>query len=78
MTSAARAQGYCDYRFWTTEELIDAYAFEAKRRDQRDREIAQRAIKRELRSRFNATLELLDDKQTTENPKGTFRYLLRG
>lgn len=75
MTSKARAEGNCNYRLWTTEELIEAYAWEAKRINQRDREIAQASIKKELKRRFNATLKLLDDWQTAENPKGTYRYL---
>jgi hypothetical protein len=76
MASRARLEGNCDYRLWTTEELIEAYAFEAGRRDQRNREITQREIKKELKRRFDATIRLLDDEQTVENPKGTFRYLL--
>jgi len=76
MASRARLEGNCDYRLWTTEELIEAYAFEVGRRDQRNREITQREIKKELKRRFDATLRLLDDEQTVENPKGTFRYLL--
>ena len=76
MASRARAEGNCNYRLWTTEELIEAYAFEAKRINQKDREDAQRLIKWELKRRFDATLRLLDDEQTTENPKGTYRYLL--
>ena len=74
--SKARSEGICDYRLWTTEELIEAYAWEAKRYNQKDRETAQRLIKGELKRRFNATLKLLDDGQTTENWKGTYRYLL--
>ena len=76
MASRARLEGICDYRLWTTEELIEAYAWEAKRISKEDREIAQRLIKKELKRRFNATLRLLDDEQTTQNPKGTYRYLL--
>ena len=76
MASRARAEGICDYRLWTTEELIEAYAWEAKRINKKDREITQRGIKKELKRRFNATLRLLDDEQTTENPKGLYRYLL--
>ena len=76
MASRARLEGNCDYRLWTTEELIEGYAFEAGRRDQRNREITQRQIKKELKRRFDATLRLLDDEQTVENPKGTFRFLL--
>ena len=76
MASRARLEGICDYRLWTTEELIDAYAWEAKRINQKDREIAQRSIKQELKRRFDAILRLLDDEQTTDNPKGTYRYLL--
>lgn len=76
MASRARLEGICDYRLWTTQELIEAYAFEAGRINQRDRETAQRLIRKELKRRFDATLRLLDDPQTTENPKGTYRYLL--
>ena len=76
MASRARLEGICDYRLWTTEELIEAYAWEAKRSNQKDRETAQRLIKKELKRRFDATLRLLDDEQTTQNPKGTYRYLL--
>ena len=76
MASRARLEGICDYRLWSTEELIEAYAWEAKRINQKDREITQRNIKRELKRRFDATLRLLDDEQTTENPKGTYRFLL--
>ena len=76
MASRARLEGICDYRLWTTEELIEAYAWEAKRINQKDREMAQRGIKRELKRRFDATLRLLDDEQTTANPKGTYWYLL--
>ena len=76
MASRARLEGHCDYRLWTTEEPIEAYAFEAKRINQKDREDTQRLIKRELKRRFDATLRLLDNEQTTENPKGTYSYLL--
>ena len=76
MASRARLEGICDYRLWTTEELIEGYAFEATRINQKDRKTAQRQIKRELKRRFDATLRLLDDEQTTSNPKGTYRYLL--
>ena len=74
--SRARLEGLCDYRLWTTEELIEAYAWEAKRINRKDRETARRQIKRELKRRFDTTLRLLDDEQTTTNPKGTYRYLL--
>ena len=74
--SKARLEGYCNYRLWTTEELIESYALEAKRISQKDRETAQRGIKAELKRRFNSTLRLLDDEQTTNNWKGTYRYLL--
>ena len=76
MASRARAEGICDYRLWTTEELIEAYAWEAGRINQGDRRRTQRLIKQELKRRFDATLRLLDDEQTTQNPKGTYRYLL--
>ena len=76
MASRARLEGICDYRLWTTEELIEAHAWAAKRINQKDRETAQRLIRKELMRRFDATLRLLDDEQTTQNPKGTYRYLL--
>lgn len=76
MTSRARLEGICEYRLWTTEELIEAYAWEAGRINQEDRRRTQRLIKQELKRRFDATLRLLDDEQTTQNPKGTYRYLL--
>ena len=76
MASRERAEGNCNYRLWTTEELIEGYAWEAKRINQKDRETAQCLIKKELKRRFDATLRLLDDEQTTANPKGTYRYLL--
>ena len=76
MASKARLEGICDYRLWTTEELIVAYAWEAGRINQEDRRRTQRLIKQELKRRFDATLRLLDDEQTTQNPKGTYRYLL--
>ena len=64
------------YRMKTTEELISMYAFENTRINDSDRIQTQKAIKRELRARFESTIKLLDDDQTTQNPKGTFNYLL--
>ena len=64
------------YRMKTTEELINIYAFENTRINDSDREQTQKSIKRELRARFESTIKLLDDDQTTQNPKGTFNYLL--
>lgn len=74
--SEAGANGVCDYRLWTTEELIDAYAYEAKRINREDAERTKAFIKKELKRRFNATLALLDDDQTVDNPLGTYLYLL--
>ena len=76
MASRAKADGVCDYRLWTTEELIEAYAWEATRDNQKEREEARRLLRKEVRRRFDATLRLLDDEQTIQNPKGTYRYLL--
>jgi len=74
--SQARLDGVCDYRLWTTEELIEAYAFEGKRLNKTDAKQTKNLIKKELRRRFNETLTLLDDEQTTENPTGTYLHLL--
>ena len=76
MASRARAEGICNYRLLTTEKLIEAYAWETNRINQKDRRQTQRLIKQELKRRFDTTLRLLDDEQTTDNPKGTYRYLL--
>lgn len=65
-----------EYRYRTTEELINIYADENARINKEDRELSQNLIKKELKRRFNAVLQLLDDDQTTENPKGTYNYLL--
>ena len=64
------------YRMKTTEELISMYASENTRINDSDRIQTQKSIKRELRARFESTIKLLDDDQTTQNPKGTFNYLL--
>ncbi len=74
--SKAKLNGICNYRLYTTEELIESYAFESSRINEMDKEIAQKAIKKELKRRFNATLRLLDDEQTIQNPTGTYRCLL--
>lgn len=74
--SKARLEGICNYKLWTTEELIEGYAFEAKRIDRADAEQTKRRIKAELKRRFNVTLKLLDDWQTEINPEGTYLYLL--
>ena len=65
-----------DYRYRTTEDLVKAYAFEADRIDREDAERTKALIKKELERRFNAFMNLLDDKQTKENPSGTLNYLL--
>lgn len=62
MASRARRNGVCNYRLWTTEELIDSYAFEATRIDQKDRETTQRLIKEELKRRIETILGFLDGK----------------
>ncbi len=74
--SKAKLNGICNYRLYTTEELIEAYALESSRINLQDKEIAQKSIRKELKRRFNATLRLLDDEQTVQNPTGTYRYLL--
>lgn len=75
-TSRARAEGSSNYRLWTTEELIEGYAFESNRVNREDAEHTKKLIKAELKRRFNATLKLLDDWQTEQNPTGTYLYLL--
>ena len=62
----------------TTEQLIELYAFEQGRINDDDKRQTQARIKRELIRRFNLMIMLLDDEQTTDNPKGTYRRLLEG
>ena len=76
MTSKARAEGDCTYKFWTTEELIEGYSWEMKRINQDDALLTKKLIKKELKNRFDKTLKMLDDEQTKENPAGTYKYLL--
>ena len=75
-TSWAREKGICNYRLWTTEELIEAYSFEQNRINREDAERTKKLVKKELKRRFNATIRLLDDEQTVRNPELTYRYLL--
>lgn len=65
-----------DYRFKTTEELVNIYSFENGRANREDAERTKELVKKELRRRFAAFISLLDAEQTTENPEGTFNYLL--
>lgn len=65
-----------DYRYRTTEDLVKAYAFETGRIDREDAERTKALIKKELERRFSTFINLLDDKQTEENPSGTLNYLL--
>jgi len=76
MASKARSEGICNYRLWTTEELIEGYAWESGRIDRISAERTKKEIRKELSRRFSATLRLLDDEQTIQNPKGTYRYLI--
>ncbi len=64
------------YRCKSTETLVKLYADEAGRKNREDAERTKALIKKELKRRFNAFLDLLDDGQTVENPTATFNYLL--
>lgn len=74
MRSRARYMGNCDYSLWTTEELIEVYVWEASRKDQKNRTEAQKKIKKELKRRFDGTLNLLDKKEA--DPASTYKYLI--
>ena len=67
-----------EYITRTTDDLIKTYAWINKRcvADQTDINKAKLLIKAELRRRFNAVFEFLDDGQNDDNPEGTLRYLL--
>lgn len=62
----------------TTEQLIELYAFEQGRINEDDKRKTQERIKKELKRRFNVMMKLLDDEQTTANPKGTYERLIEG
>lgn len=62
----------------TTEQLIELYAFEQGRINEDDKRQTQTRIKKELKRRFNLMMMLLDDEQTTDNPKGTYKRLIEG
>lgn len=62
----------------TTEQLVELYAFEQGRINENDKRQTQAHIKKELKRRFNVMMKLLDDEQTTANPKGTYRRLIEG
>ena len=64
------------YRNRSTEKLVKLYADEADRVNREDAERTKTLIRKELRRRFNAFMELLDDDQTKANPMATFSYLL--
>ena len=67
-----------EYITRTTDDLIKTYAWINKRcvADQTDINKAKLLIKAELRRRFNAVFEFLDDGQNDDNPEGTLRYML--
>ena len=67
-----------EYITRTTDDLIKTYAWINKRcvADQTDINKVKLLIKAELRRRFNAVFEFLDDGQNDDNPEGTLRYLL--
>lgn len=62
----------------TTEQLVELYAFEQARINEEDKRQTQARIKNELKRRFNVMMILLDDEQTTANPKGTYKRLIEG
>lgn len=64
-----------NYYTATTKQLVEAYAFEAGRINERDRQETQSLIKEELQRRWELFSKALDDPQTAENPNGTYRIL---
>ena len=74
--SLARRTGIHDYRAWTTEELIEAYLFEAKRGNREDAVNSRCVIKGEIKRRFSETLKALDDERLFDKPTVIYRSLL--
>lgn len=66
------------YETRTTKDLIETYAWINKRAtaDPHDKQFAKSLIRQELKRRFCAVFEFLDDGQNDENPEATMRYLL--
>lgn len=73
--SKARLDGICDYRCWTTEELIDGYMFENGRGNAYDARVTQEAIRTELERRFSYVFRMMDS-VPHENAEIVYRYLL--
>lgn len=66
-----------NYYTASTKKLVEAYAFEAGRINEHDREITQGEIRKELERRWEQFINMLDDEQTRENPDGTYQILVR-
>ena len=61
----------------TTQELIEIYASLTRIDGCGDQvQKSKNIIKQELKKRFDATLDMLDDEQTTNNPAGMFKNIL--
>lgn len=54
------AKRLIEYRTKSLRELIDQYAYEADRVDQKDKEITQKAIVLEVYARIKDTFDMLD------------------
>ena len=63
------------YRTMKTEKLFDIYLDEFGRENKADAEITQKLIKKELRRRFNATLNILDDVEQSRSAVSLLNYL---
>lgn len=66
-----------NYYTASTKQLVEAYAWEAGRINDHDREITQGEIRKELERRWEQFINMLDDEQTRENPDGTYQILVR-
>ncbi len=64
------------YRCYATEELISIYTWEANRVNKDDANITRALIKKELKRRFAAVLEMMDEEESDENAHGIYRYLI--
>lgn len=58
----------------TAAQLIDAYCWEHRRINPEDKQITQAAIKKELRTRFEAMMKMLDYPECADQPNQIYEY----
>ena len=58
----------------TAAQLIDSYCWEHNRIDPKDKQVTQALIKKELRTRFENMMKLLDCPECKDEPTKIYEY----